>query len=127
MDNSQYFYRTIIFSQHKDQVSLADIHQPEKASPLEGWMGIVISLADGLHSIQELIDYLRSRYAEPPQNLEETLHSVIERLIEGKLIKLTSEAVTLPYYLASPIEQLDLEKAKKLIEEDGYDNTSELH
>ena len=127
MDNSQYFYRTIIFSQNNNLVALADIHQPEKASPLEGWMGIVISLADGHHSIQELIDYLRGRYPQPPQNLEETLHSVIERLEEGKLLQLSSKAVSLPYYLASPIEQLDLQKAKELIEEDGYDNISELH
>jgi hypothetical protein len=127
MNNSQYFYRTIIFSQKDNQVAIADIHQPEKISPLEGWMGIVISLADGHHSIQELIDYLRGRYAEPPQNLEKTLHSIIERLEEGKLLQLSSKAVTLPYYLASPIEQLDLQKAKGLIQEDGYDSISELH
>jgi len=28
--------------------------------------------------------------------------------------------VQLPYYLAAPIEHLDIEKAKKLIKEDGY-------
>jgi len=127
MDNSQYFYRTIIFSQNNNQVALADIHHPEQVSPMEGWMGTVISLADGHHSIQELIDYLSGRYPEPPHNLEETLHSVIERLEEGKLLQLSSEAVSLPYYLASPIEQLDLQKAKKLIKEDGYENNNDLH
>jgi hypothetical protein len=53
--------------------------------------------------------------------LNETLHSVIERLQEGNLLKLSDSSVTLPYYLSEPIENLDLEKAKTKIEEDGYD------
>jgi len=120
MDNSQYFYRTAVFTQQNNQVSLADIEQPDKVSPLEGWMGIVISLADGEHTVQQLIDYMLQQYPEPPANIQETLHSVIERLEEGKLLKLCDEKVTLPYYLASPIEQLDLAKARQLIQDDGY-------
>jgi hypothetical protein len=83
-------------------------------------MGIVISLADGKHTIQALVDYMSSRYQQAPDNLEETLHSVLERLQEGKIVQLSETAVDLPYYLASPIEELDIEKAKNLIQEDGY-------
>jgi len=122
MNNSQYFYRTVVFTQQDKQVFLADIEQPDKISPLEGWMGIVISLADGQHTIEELLAYLSQRYPEPPSNLEETLHSVIERLAEGKLLNLCDEKVSLPYYLASPIEQLDLDKARELMQQDGYKN-----
>jgi hypothetical protein len=120
MDNAQFFYRTAIFTRKDNQVALADIYQPETSSPLDDWMGIVVSLADGKHTIQELVDYLGNRYQQVPANLEETLHSVIERLIEGKIIHLSKEAVELPYYLASPIEELDIEKAIGLIQEDGY-------
>jgi len=120
MDNSQYFYRTIIFTRKNNQVALADINYPENVTPLDEWLGTVVTLADGGHTIQEMIDYMGTRYPSPPSSLEKTLHSVIERLMDGDMIKLSETAVSLPYYLASPIEELDLEKARKLIIEDGY-------
>lgn len=120
MNNSQYFYRTAIFTRKDNQVALADINQPGNTSPLEDWMGIVVSLADGKHSIQELVDYMASRYQQVPDNLEKTLHSVIERLQEGQIIQLSDNAVELPYYLASPIEELDRKKVLELIKKDGY-------
>lgn len=120
MNKTQYFHRTVIFTLKDNQVALVDIDHPKNTTPLDNWMGIVLSLADGKHTLQELIDYMSQQYAEPPANLQETLQSVLERLEEGELIKLNDEAVELPYYLASPIETLDLDKAKKLIIEDGY-------
>ena len=120
MNNSQYFYRTVIFTRENNQVALADIDHPESVNPLEEWLGTVISLADGSHSIQEMIDYMSKQYPMPPPSLEKTIHSVIDRLLESKLIKLSENPVTLPYYLAAPIEELDLEKARNLIKEDGY-------
>jgi len=120
MDNSKYFYRTVIFSRKDNETALADIEHPERITPLENWLGLVVSLADGQHNIQELIEYMQNRYQQVPDNLEETLHSVIERLEEGKMIQLSEKAVDLPYYLASPLEELDLDKARKLIKEDGY-------
>jgi hypothetical protein len=120
MKNTQYFYRTVMFTRKDNQISLADISQPENVTPLDEWLGTVVSLADGCHSIQEMIDYMSKEYPAPPHNLEKTLHSVIERLLKSNLIKLSESPVTLPYYLAAPTEELDLEKARKLIQEDGY-------
>jgi hypothetical protein len=120
MTNSQYFYRTVIYTRKDNEVGLADINQPDNVTPLDEWLGLVVSLADGSHTIQELLGYVSKRYPTPPPNLEETLHSVIERLQEGNLIKLSESPVALPYYLAEPIEALDVDKARKLIEEDGY-------
>ena len=120
MDNTPYFYRTAIFTRKDNQVALADINQPDHTSPLDDWMGIVVSLADGKHTIQELIGYMTDQYPQAPGNLEKTLLSVIERLQEGKIIQLSEKTVDLPYYLASPIEELDLEKAADLIKQDGY-------
>jgi hypothetical protein len=120
MNNEQYFYRRAIFTRRDNQIALIDINQPDRVTPLDDWLGTVVSLADGHHSIQQLIDYVGSQYAEPPANLQQTLHSVIERLHEGKLIGLSDTAVTLPYYLAEPVEDLDLKVARTQIEEDGF-------
>lgn len=126
MNDEQYFYRTAIFTRRDNQIALADINQPDHVTPLDDWLGTVVSLADGHHSIQQLFDYIGAQYPEPPDNLEQTLRSVIERLLEGKLIGLSDSAVTLPYYLAEPIENLDLKVARTQIEEDGY-NASVSH
>lgn len=120
MDKTQYFYRTAIFTRKDNQVSLVDIEKPDDTTPMEDWMAIVVSLADGRHTVNELIAYMGSQYRSAPQELEDTLHSVLERLQEGKIVQLSEQAVELPYYLAEPLESLDIEKAKKLIKEDGY-------
>ncbi len=120
MDKSQYFYRTVIFTRKAGIVALADINNPTESTKLEEWFGVVISLADGKHTLQELTDFMTQQYQQKPERLDDTLESVIERLIEGKMLKLSEKAVELPYYLAAPIEQLDIEKAKNLIIEDGY-------
>lgn len=117
MDNTQYFYRTVIFTRHGDQIALANIDNPQQTTPLEEWLGLVISLADGQHSIQQLIDFLAAQYSQVPDKLEDTVHSVIERLTESQMLQLSDHAIDLPYYLASPIEELDLEKARALIKE----------
>lgn len=120
MDASQYFYRNVIFSKEGNTISLIDIYNPNnERKVLESWFGLVLQLADGQHTIDQLLQYLSSRYnGGPPANLEQTIHSVVERLSESKFIMLTKEATELPYYLASPYEQLDIEKAKKLLEQD---------
>ena len=120
MDKSQYFYRTVIFTRKAGIVALADINNPQESTKLEEWFGVVISLADGKHTLQELTDFMAKQYQQKPERLDDTLESVIERLLEGNMLKLSEKAVELPYYLAAPIEQLDIEKAQNLIKEDGY-------
>ncbi len=121
MDNSLYFYRNVTFSRKDNKTSLADIYNPTLSSPLEDWLGTIISLADGQHTVQELLDYLRTHYhGMTPADFEKTIESVFDRLVEGKLVVFSKESVELPYYLAEPIESLDIEKAKKLMIEDGH-------
>lgn len=120
MDKSQYFYRTVIFTRKAGIVALADINNPQESTDLEEWFGVVISLADGKHTIEELTAFMVKQYQQVPESLGDTLESVIERLLEGNMLKLSDKAVELPYYLAAPIEQLDIKKAQKLIKEDGY-------
>ena len=123
MDNTQFFYRNAIFTRKNDQISLVDIHHPDNVLPLDKWLGTVVSLADGQHTVQQLIDYMGKQYPKAPENLEETLHSVIKRLEEDSIIQLSKRFVSLPYYLILPLEELDIEKAKKLIAEDGHDSS----
>ncbi len=120
MDTSKYFYRNVIFSKTKNQVSLIDIYNPENEKQvLEPWFGVVLQLADGQHTIDELFSLLSEKYkGNPPANLKKTIHSVIERLVKSNLIMLTDKATELPYYLSRSYEHLDIEKAKKLIKED---------
>lgn len=123
MDNKQYFYRTVVFTRADNKVSLADINNPKNVAPLEDWMAVVVSLADGQHTVLELIDYMSKQYESAPENLEETIASVLERLIEGGIVLLSENKVELPYYLASPIENYDIEKAKQEMQKDGYPMT----
>ncbi len=120
MDTSKYFYRNVIFSKIKNQVSLIDIHNPDNEKQvLEPWFGVVVQLADGQHTIDELFSLLSEKYkGDPPANLKKTIHSVIERLVKSNLIMLTDKATELPYYLSRAYEHLDIEKAKKLLKED---------
>lgn len=120
MSNNQYFYRCAVFTRQNNEIALADINNPDQVMPLESWMGVVISLADGQHTVAELIDYMAKQYTQAPAHLAKTLLSVIERMEEGNLLQLCDDPAELPYYLANPIEDLDIEKAKMLIAEDGY-------
>ncbi len=120
MDTSQYFYRNVIISKDGDKISLINIDNPDdQGQALESWFGVVLQLADGQHTIEELINLLSNKYqGTPPENLNKTIISVIERLTKLKFIVLTKKATELPYYLSLPYEQLDIEKARKLLEEE---------
>ena len=115
--------------QEDDKVSLLDAnHLSAKTPPLEPWLGLVVSLADGQHTIQQLIEHLAGQYeGTPPRELERTIESVIERLTETDVIKLADQAVMLPYYLSLPVEKLDMEMAKRLMADDGYLQNNAKH
>jgi hypothetical protein len=117
MDPSHYFYRNVVFSKQGKTISLVDIENPKvKGEVLESWFGAVLQLADGQHTVDQLLEYLSAQYnGSPPSNLKETVHSVVERLAESKFIVLIDKPVKLPYYLSAPVELLDLEKAKELM------------
>ncbi len=128
MDNSKYFHRNVVFSKQGKQISIINIFNPDnERQVLESWFGLVLQLADGQHTIEELIQYVSSKYkGNPPPTLKGTIHSVIDRLSDAKLIVVTDEKTELPYYLSLPYEQLDVEKAKKLIEKDATANLNDL-
>ena len=120
MNTKQYFYRNVIFSKQGNTISMIDIHYPEKnKEKLDTWFGMVLQLADGQHTLDQLYQYISTLYnGSPPENLKETLHSVVLLMTNSKLIVLTKNKTELPYYLSLPYEMLDIEKAKNLFKED---------
>ena len=117
MKKDKYFYRNATYSKIGKTIYIIDIDSPEtKREELDPWFSLVFQLADGQHSIGELYEFLSKGYhgAVPP-TLERTIDSVLERLIQMHLIVLSDVKVELPYYLALPIEMMDVELAKELI------------
>jgi len=121
MDRAKYFFRVVPFSMEGGKVSLVDVHDPGQRNELDAWLGTVVSLADGQHTLQELIDYLASQYQEgAPDGLDKTIESVIDRLVQIEVIRLSDEAIPLPVYLSLPVEAQDVEEMKQLMISDGY-------
>ncbi len=121
MEKEKYFSRILAFTRHEGEIALVDKFDPAKTIPLEPWLGTVISLADGQHSILELIDYLRGQYGpNVPTELERTIESVIERLIKSQALMLSDVPYELPYHLSRPLEELDPDKAKLSMADSGY-------
>ena len=121
MELSNYFYRTLVYSDVKGQVSVFEKLPPHSLIPLEPWLGLVIQLADGQHTLQELIDYVASRYqGDVPENYQKTMGSVIERLIESGAIALSETPRTLPYHLSMPKEHQDPQMAERSMDESKY-------
>jgi hypothetical protein len=122
MDRSQYISRCVVFSKKGDKVSLVDLYDPE-AEPLvyEPWLGLVVTLADGQHTIQELVGYASQQYAKgPPSRLDATIESAVKRLSETGTIRLSDEPIELPYYLTLPAERLDVPRALRLMAENSH-------
>ena len=121
LNRAQYFYRIAVFTRENDQVIVLDLHNPQMSTPLDEWLGTVVSLADGQHTVADLIAYIGSQYpAGPPEELGRTLESIVDRLVEANAIRLGDEPVDLPYYLALPACDQDVKKAKELMIIDGY-------
>lgn len=122
LNTKQYFYRTVVYGTDAENVYLIDIQNSDaKMESLEPWLGVVVSLADGQHSVAELNAYIATQYPDAvPDNLQDTIISVLERLQGEGVVKLSDCPVGLPYYLAEPVQKLDIEKAKRLMLDDGY-------
>ena len=122
MNRSQYISRRVVFSKEGDKVSLVDLSNPA-VEPLvyEPWLGLVVAMADGQHTIQELIDNVSQYYANgPPSKLDSTVESAVERLSETGTVLLSDEPIELPYYLTLSAERLDVPRALHLMTKDGY-------
>jgi len=121
VDKSSYFYRTQVYKREDDKVLLIDKEKLDEAIPLDPWLGLVVSLADGQHTIEQLLDYLGHQYQDtPPDKLKETIESVLGRLLESRAIALSDAPCRLPYYLAVPQEEQNPVAAMEMMVQDGF-------
>lgn len=124
MDHSHYFKRNAVYKVEEDTISLVDVQNGNTITAIDPWMGMVVSLADGQHSIDQLIQHMTAQYSDnAPDNLIETIESVITRLIESDAIELTARPSLLPYYLRLPLDEQDPKQATKVMIEDGFIGT----
>ncbi len=122
---SKYFARTVMYARQDEAVVLVDVANGRKTKPLDAWLGRVFLLADGTHTVDELKEFSSRQYGgSPPANLDATLDSVIERLAEANVIALVDEPVGLPYYLSRSADEQDLDEARRLMQEDGFEQCS---
>ena len=125
MEHRHYFKRNTVYKIEEDTVSIVDVHNGNEVTALDPWMGLVISLADGQHSIDQLIQHMTGQYPDgAPDNLVETIESIITRLIETDAIELTARPSLLPYYLRLPLDEQDPKQATKVMIKDGFIGTA---
>ncbi len=121
MDKSHYFYRIAVYTHHEGDVGLVNVHDSNRLYPLDEWLGTIINLADGQHTMGDFIAFISQQYpAGPPENFDEQVEQMFQHLIDIQALRMAAEPVELPYYLSIPAEDQDIEKAKTLMIEDGF-------
>lgn len=121
LDHTHYFARTTVHRIGGEGVALVDVHDHNAITPLDPWMGAVIALADGQHTIAQLLHHMAGHYPHgAPATLGATIESVLQRLGESGALRVTPAPVTLPYYLALPLDAQEPKLATELMLNDGF-------
>ena len=88
---------------------------------MDEWPQLIFLSADGKRTVSELTSALGREYKDGiPPGLSDQTRTLVKALADRGYIVLHDRAFPLPYYLATPTEQQDKERAKKLMEEDGF-------
>lgn len=121
MSHDKYFKRCTVYRMENDGISIIDVHDNNSVTPLDSWMGVVVALADGQHTVAQLLQHMRGQYQNgAPENLVETIDSVVQRLVDAGAIALSDTPAELPYYLSKPIDEQDPKLATELMVNDGF-------
>ncbi|RKZ84655.1 MAG: hypothetical protein DRQ39_08080 [Gammaproteobacteria bacterium] len=121
MEHAHYFKRNTVYKIEGDDISVVDVQENNALTPLDPWMARVVTLADGQHTIGQLIQHMIGQYPNgAPENLVETIESVITRLTESNVIELTARPSLLPYYLRIPMDEQDPKQATEMMINDGF-------
>lgn len=121
MNKDHYFYRIAVYTHHDGEIGLVNVHDNNRLYPLDEWLGSIINLADGQHTVNDFIIYISKQYpAGPPDDFEIQVEGMFNHLIDIQALRLANDPVELPYYLSLPAENQDIEKAKALMIEDGF-------
>ena len=121
MEHAHYFKRNTVYKVDEGNISVVDVQQNNTLTPLDPWMGMVVLLADGQHTIDQFIQHMANQYPEgAPENMIETIESVITRLVDSDVIELTARPSLLPYYLRLPLDEQEPEQATQMMINDGF-------
>ena len=118
--DSKYFSRNVRYVMLKDKVALVERDRPDMAT-IDEWAQLVFLSADGEHKVSELIAALGSHYqGGAPKGLAEQTRALVNDLRGRGYLTLHDQKRKLPYYFAVPVEQQDKERARALMEADGF-------
>jgi hypothetical protein len=118
--DSKYFIRNTRYMMMKERLMLKERSRAGLVT-MDEWYEVVFLGADGEHTVAEFIKALGNDYPDGvPEGLADQTRQIIGELEARGYIALSDEKKTLPYYLAIPIEQQDRERAKLLMEADGF-------
>ena len=121
MEHAHYFKRNTVYKVEGENISVVNVQENNDLTQLDPWMAMVVPLADGQHTIDQLIQHMTGLYPDgTPDNLIETIESVISRLTESEVIELTARPSLLPYYLRIPIDEQDPKQATEMMINDGF-------
>ena len=121
MEHAYYFKRNTVYKVDGDEISIVDVKNSNTLTTLDPWMSRIVLLADGQHTLDQLIQHITAQYPDgAPSNLVETIESVITRLTESEVIELTMRPSLLPYYLRLPIDEQDPKEATAMMIKDGF-------
>ena len=115
-----YLSRATRFDRMGDKIVAVDPNAPRMIT-MDPWPELVFQMADGQHTVAQLRAHLASQYEKgAPVGLDEQVASIVHDLERERLIRLHSEPVTLPFYLAKPVAEQNPEEARKAMERDGF-------
>lgn len=121
LEHAYYFKRNTVYKVDGDDISVVDVKDNNNLTALDPWMARIVLLADGQHTIDQLIQHMIAQYPDgAPSNLMETIESVITRLTESEVIELTMRPSLLPYYLRLPMDEQDPKQATEMMIRDGF-------
>lgn len=119
----KYFIRLAQWDWLNNQmIQIVDNNAPRLIT-LDPWPQLIFLNATGEKTIAAFVNKMVNMYGAKekiPENLDTNILEMVATLLNEKLIALVDTAGTLPYYLDLPQCELDQEKARKLMEADGF-------
>ena len=80
MEHAHYFKRNMVYKVEGENVSIVNVKENNTVTTLDPWMARVVLLADGQHTIEQLLQHLTGQYPDgAPENLTETVESVLNQ------------------------------------------------
>lgn len=119
----KYFFRTAQWDWlDEEMIHVIDNHAPRMIT-MDPWPQVIFLEANGQKTIHDFVYEMASKYGRKetvPEELDATIIELINSLLDDKLIEISDESKSLPYYIDLPRSKQDLEKANKLMLSDGF-------